>query len=152
MFTNEQSISDDDILPTESTFFLGARVKSEKSQTSIQQSTPKLTLQVMQMTMWLGIVFQLKDRENKLFEITTDNSDPDSSNGDEEITIALVHGDTSILLSDIVSRLLETTASLDVAVSFDCCLPSAELSISEKWIDFNDNVEFDNENMQVPKF
>ncbi|KAK2948751.1 hypothetical protein BLNAU_16286 [Blattamonas nauphoetae] len=88
----------------------------------------------------------------KLFEITTDDSLPDSSNADEDITIALVHGDTAILLEDIVSLLLETTASLGDLASFICCFPSSELAISEKFIHFNDSVEFVKENMQFPMF
>ncbi|KAK2961976.1 hypothetical protein BLNAU_3032 [Blattamonas nauphoetae] len=87
----------------------------------------------------------------KLFEITTDDSASDSSNGDGEITIALVDGDTSILLEDIVSMLLEIIASFGDLASFFCCLLSAELSISEKSIHFIDNVEFVKENMQLPK-
>ncbi|KAK2963064.1 hypothetical protein BLNAU_2087 [Blattamonas nauphoetae] len=86
---------------------------------------------------------------SKLFEITTDDSLPDSSNGDPEITIALVHGDTSILLEDIVSMLLDTTASLGDLSLFICCLLSAELSISEKSIHFNDSVELVKLNMQL---
>ncbi|KAK2948766.1 hypothetical protein BLNAU_16301 [Blattamonas nauphoetae] len=78
---------------------------------------------------------------SKPFEITTEDSLPDSSNGDGEITIALVHGDTSILLEDIVSMLLETTASLGDLASFFCCPVSSELSISVKCIHFNDRVE-----------
>ncbi|KAK2963101.1 hypothetical protein BLNAU_2124 [Blattamonas nauphoetae] len=89
---------------------------------------------------------------SKLFEITTDDPVPDSSNGDGEITIALVHGDTLILLSDIVSMLLETIASLGDLASFICCPLSEELSVSENWIDFNDSVEFVKENMQFSNF
>ncbi|KAK2951499.1 hypothetical protein BLNAU_13521 [Blattamonas nauphoetae] len=88
----------------------------------------------------------------KLFDITADDSVPDSSNGDEEITIALVHGDTSILLEDIVSMLLETIASLGALASFICCLASADLCMSEKSIHFIDSVEFVKENMQLPKY
>ncbi|KAK2963002.1 hypothetical protein BLNAU_2025 [Blattamonas nauphoetae] len=87
---------------------------------------------------------------SKLFEITTDDSLPDSSKGVPEITIALVHRDTSILLEDIVSMLLDTIASLGDLAPFLCCPVSSELSISEKWIDFIDSVEFVNENMQLP--
>ncbi|KAK2963059.1 hypothetical protein BLNAU_2082 [Blattamonas nauphoetae] len=160
MFTNEQSISDDDILPTDSTSFRADRVRerpipscprireeSNEHPTIDTQTDPPIdgnddvsTIPRMDPTSF----------HSKLFEITTDDSLPDSSKGDPEITIALVHGDTSILLEDIVSMLLDTTASLGDLSLFICCLLSAELSSSEKCIHFNDSVEFVNENMQLP--
>ncbi|KAK2951506.1 hypothetical protein BLNAU_13528 [Blattamonas nauphoetae] len=145
MFTNEQSISDDDNLPTDSTFCRGDRVKSNEHPTIDTETDPPRdanddvsTTPRIDPTLF----------HSKLFEITTDDSLPDSSNGDGEITIALVHGDTSIRLSDIVSMLLETIASLGDLASFICCLPSSELSTSEKSIHFIDKVEFVNENRQ----
>ncbi|KAK2940090.1 hypothetical protein BLNAU_25002 [Blattamonas nauphoetae] len=157
MFTNEQSISDDDILPTDSTSFRGVPVSerpipsfptireesNEHPTIDTETDSPRDGNDDVSTTPRIDPT----SFHSKLFEITTDDSAPDSSNGDEEITIALVHGDTSILLEDIVSMLLETIASLGDLASFFCCLPSAELSISEKSIHFNDNVEFVNENM-----
>ncbi|KAK2962907.1 hypothetical protein BLNAU_1930 [Blattamonas nauphoetae] len=136
MFTNVHPISDDDILPTNSTFFRGVRVserpipsfprireESNEHPTIDTQTDPPIdgnddvpTTPRIDPTSFHSL----------LFAITTDDSLPDSSNGDPEITIALVHRDTSILLSEIVSMLLETMASLDSLASFFCCLPSAE--------------------------
>ncbi|KAK2940092.1 hypothetical protein BLNAU_25004 [Blattamonas nauphoetae] len=159
MFTNEQSISDDDILPTDSTSFRADRVRerpipscprireeSNEHPTIDTETDPPIdgNDDVSTTPRIDPTSFHIK-----LFEITTDDSLPDSSNGDPEITIALVHGDNSILLEDIVSMLLETIASLGDLASFFCCLLSSELSISEKSIHFNDSVEFVKENMQL---
>ncbi|KAK2955786.1 hypothetical protein BLNAU_9322 [Blattamonas nauphoetae] len=157
MFTNEQPISEDDILPTDSTFFRGVRV-SERPIPSFprirEESNEHPTIDTetdppndgnddVSTTPRIDPT----SFHSKLFEITIDDSLPDSSNGDEEITIALVHGDTSILLEDIVSMLLDTIASLCAAILFLGSLPLAELSICEKWSNFNDNVEFVNKKM-----
>ncbi|KAK2951524.1 hypothetical protein BLNAU_13546 [Blattamonas nauphoetae] len=161
MFTNEQPISDDDILPTDSTFCRGVRV-SERPIPSFprirEESNEHPTIDTETDPTRDGNEdvsttprIDPTSFHSKLFEITTDDSLPDSSKGDEEITIALVHGDTSILLSEIVSMLPDTIASLDVSALFFCCLSSAEWSISEKSIHFNDSVEFVNENMQLTK-
>ncbi|KAK2962999.1 putative centrosome and spindle pole-associated protein 1 [Blattamonas nauphoetae] len=144
MFTNEQLISDDDILPTDSTFFRGVR-GSERPIPSFprirEESNEHPTIDTE--------TDPTRDANDDVS--TTPRIDPTSFHIDGEITIALVHGDTSILLEDIVSMLPDTTASLDVPFSFFWNLPLAEVSISEKSIHFNDNVEFVNENMQVPK-
>ncbi|KAK2955755.1 hypothetical protein BLNAU_9291 [Blattamonas nauphoetae] len=158
MFTNEQSISDDDILPTDSTFFRGVRVSERpipsfpkilwelnEHQTIDTQTDPKRDANDDVST---TPRIDPTSFHSKLFEITTDDSLPDSSNGDPEITIALVHGDTSILLEDIVSMLLEIIANLGDLASVFCDLPSEELSISKKSSHFIDSVEFVNENMQ----
>ncbi|KAK2948767.1 hypothetical protein BLNAU_16302 [Blattamonas nauphoetae] len=152
MFTNEQSISDDDSRPTDSTFFRGVRV-SERPIPSFptirEESNEHPTIDTQtDPTRDANDDVSTTPRidptsfHSKLFEITTDDSLPDSSNGDPEITIALVHRDTSILLEDIVSMLLDTIANLGAPVSFFCCLASSELFISEKWNHFNDSVEF----------
>ncbi|KAK2962994.1 hypothetical protein BLNAU_2017 [Blattamonas nauphoetae] len=156
MFTNQHPISDDDSLPTDSTFFRGVRV-SERPIPSFprirEESNEHPTIDTETDPTRDGNDdvsttprIDLTSFHSKLFEITTDDSLPDSSNEDPEITIALVHGDSLILLSDTVSMLHETIASLDDLASFISCLPWAELSMSEKWIDFNDNVEFIKEN------
>ncbi|KAK2951516.1 hypothetical protein BLNAU_13538 [Blattamonas nauphoetae] len=146
MFTNEQPISDDDIRPTDSTFCRGVRVSerpipsfpripkesNEHPTIDTQTDPPRDANDDVSTTPRIDPT----SFHSKLFEITTDDSLPDSSNGDGEITIALVHGDTSILLEDIVSMLLETIAK--------------ELLINDKSIHFNDNVEFVNENTQLP--
>ncbi|KAK2963061.1 hypothetical protein BLNAU_2084 [Blattamonas nauphoetae] len=161
MFTNQHPISDDDIRPTDSTFLRGVRV-SERQIPSFprirEESNEHPTIDTQtDPTMDGNDDVSTTPRidptsfHSKLFEITTDDSLPDSSNGDPEITIALVHGDTSILLEDIVSMLLDTIASLASPFSFICCLPSSALSVSEKCIHFNDSVEFIKEKMQVPK-
>ncbi|KAK2955728.1 hypothetical protein BLNAU_9264 [Blattamonas nauphoetae] len=151
MFTNEHSISDDDILSTDSTLFRGARVSerpipsfprireesNEHPTIDTQTDSPKDANDDVSTTPRIDPT----SFHSKLFEITTDDSLPDSSNADPEITIAHVHGDTSILLEDIVSMLLETIVSLGALASFFWCLLSAELSISEKCIDFNDSVD-----------
>ncbi|KAK2963034.1 hypothetical protein BLNAU_2057 [Blattamonas nauphoetae] len=161
MFTNEHPISDDDILPTASTFFRAVRVSerpipsfprirdesNEHPRIDSETDSPRDGNDDVSTTPRIDPT----SFHSLLFAITTDDSLPDSSNGDPEITIALVHGDTSILLEDIVSMLLETIASLDVPFSFFWNLPLAEVSISENWIDFKDSDEFVNENMQFPK-
>ncbi|KAK2955732.1 hypothetical protein BLNAU_9268 [Blattamonas nauphoetae] len=162
MFTNQQPISDDDILPTDSTFcrdvrdserpipsFPRIREESNEHPTiDTQTDTPKDANDDVSTTPRIDPT----SFHSKLFEITTDDSLPDSSKVEGEITIALVHRDTSILLEDIVSMLLDTIASLGDLASFICCLPSAELSIIEKSIHFNDSVEFVKENMQFSTF
>ncbi|KAK2963104.1 hypothetical protein BLNAU_2127 [Blattamonas nauphoetae] len=162
MFTNEHPISDDDSLPTDSTFFRGVRV-SERPIPSFprirEESNEHPTIDTetdppIEGNDDVSTTPRIDPTSfhSKLFEITTDDSLPDSSNRDPEITIALVQGDTSIPLEDIVSMLLETIASLGALASFFCGLPSAELSISEKSIHFNDSVEFVKENMQFSNF
>ncbi|KAK2955722.1 hypothetical protein BLNAU_9258 [Blattamonas nauphoetae] len=162
MFTNEHLISDDDILPTSSAFFRDVgvserpipsfpRIREESNQHPTIDTETDPTRDANDDVSTTPRI-DPTSFHSKLFEITTDDSLPDSSNGDEEITIALVHGDTSILLEDIVSMLLDTIASLGDLAPFICCLPSSELLKSEKWIDFNDSVEFVNENMQLPTF
>ncbi|KAK2955750.1 hypothetical protein BLNAU_9286 [Blattamonas nauphoetae] len=151
MFTNEHLISDDDILPTDSTFGRGGRV-SERPIPSFprirEESNEHPTIDTQTDPTRDGNDdvsttprIDPTSFHSKLFEITTDDSLPDSSNGDPEITIALVHGDTSILLEDIVSMLLETIASLGDLPSFICCLLSSELSISEMSSHFIDSVD-----------
>ncbi|KAK2948762.1 hypothetical protein BLNAU_16297 [Blattamonas nauphoetae] len=162
MFTNEQPISDDDSRPTDSTFFPGARVSERpipsfpriREESNEQPTIDTETDPPIDANDDVSTTPRIDPTSfrSKLFEITTNDSLPDSSNGDPEITIALVHGDTSILLEDIVSMLPETTASLGALALVFCDLPSAELSIREKCIHFNDNVEFVNENMQLPTF
>ncbi|KAK2951490.1 hypothetical protein BLNAU_13512 [Blattamonas nauphoetae] len=151
MFTKEQPISDDDILPTDSTFFRGVRVSERPipSFPRIREESnehPTIDTQTDLTNDGNGDASTTPRIDPTSFhimllEITTDDSLPDSSNGDPEITIALVHGDTSILLEDIASMLLETIASLGDLASFICCLTSAEIPNSEKWIDFNESVE-----------
>ncbi|KAK2955788.1 hypothetical protein BLNAU_9324 [Blattamonas nauphoetae] len=122
MFTNEHPISDDDILPTDSTFFRALRV-SERPIPSFprirRESNEHPTIDTeTDPTNDANDDVSTTPRIDptsfhiKLFEITTDDSLPDSSKVEGEITIALVHGDTSILLEDIVSMLLETIASI----------------------------------------
>ncbi|KAK2951519.1 hypothetical protein BLNAU_13541 [Blattamonas nauphoetae] len=122
MFTNEHPISDDDILPTSAAFFRDVRV-SERPIPSFptirEESNEHPTIDTQtDPTNDANDDVSTTPRidptsfHSKLFEITTDDSLPDSSKVDEEITIALVHGDTSILLEDIVSMLPETIASL----------------------------------------
>ncbi|KAK2955725.1 hypothetical protein BLNAU_9261 [Blattamonas nauphoetae] len=162
MFTNEHPISDDDIRPTDSTFCRGVRVNERpipSFPTIREESNQHPTIDTQTDSTRDGnddvsttpridpTSFHIE-----LFEITTDDSLPDSSNGDEEITIALVHRDTSILLEDIVSMLLETIASLGDLASFFCCLASSEWSISEKSIHFIDRVEFVKQIKQLVKF
>ncbi|KAK2948749.1 hypothetical protein BLNAU_16284 [Blattamonas nauphoetae] len=157
MFTNEHPISDDESLPTDSTFFRGVRVSERPipSFPRIREESnehPTIDTQTDPTDDGNNDVsttprIDPTSFHSKLFEITTDDSLPDSSNADEDITIALVHGDTSILLEDIVSMLLETIASLGDLASFIFCLLSKELSISEMCIHFNDSVEFVNKNM-----
>ncbi|KAK2963040.1 hypothetical protein BLNAU_2063 [Blattamonas nauphoetae] len=136
MFTNEHPISDDDILPTDSTFFRDVRVSerpipsfprirresNEHPTIDTQTDPPRDGNDNVSTTPRIDPT----SFHSKLFEITTDDSLPDSSNRDPEITIALDHGDTSILLEDIVSILLETVASLGDLASFICCLPFSE--------------------------
>ncbi|KAK2955724.1 hypothetical protein BLNAU_9260 [Blattamonas nauphoetae] len=136
MFTNQQPISDDDILPTDSTFcrdvrdserpipsFPRIREESNEHPTIDTQTDPTRDANDDVST---TPRIDPTSLHSKLFEITTDDSLPDSSKVDEEITITLVHGDTSILLEDIVSMLLEIIPSLGDLASFICCLPSAE--------------------------
>ncbi|KAK2948773.1 hypothetical protein BLNAU_16308 [Blattamonas nauphoetae] len=142
MFTNQQPISDDDILPTDSTFFRGARV-SERPIPSFprirEESNEHPTIDTQ--------TDPTNDANDDVS--TTPRIDPTSFHN-PEINIALVHRDTSILLEDIVSMLLETIASLGDLAPFICGLPSADLLVSQTSIHFNDRVEFVNENMQVP--
>ncbi|KAK2948771.1 hypothetical protein BLNAU_16306 [Blattamonas nauphoetae] len=136
MFTNEHPTSDDDIRPTDSTFLRDVRV-SERPIPSFprirEESNEHPTIDTQtDPTNDANDDVSTTPRidptsfHSKLFEITTDDSLPDSSNGDEEIIIALVHRDTSILLEDIVSMLLDTITSLGDLASFFCCLPSSE--------------------------
>ncbi|KAK2946096.1 hypothetical protein BLNAU_19004 [Blattamonas nauphoetae] len=162
MFTNEQPISDDDILPTDSTFSRGVGVSERPipSFPTIREESnehPTIDTETDPINEGNDDVsttprISPTSFHSLLFEITTDDSLPDSSNVDGEITIALVHGESSILLSEIVSMLLDTIASRGNLASFICRLPSSDMLISEKSIHFNDNDEFVNENMQVPKF
>ncbi|KAK2958376.1 hypothetical protein BLNAU_6646 [Blattamonas nauphoetae] len=162
MFTNEQQISDDEILPISSFLFRDVRVSerpipsfprtiwelNEHPTIDTEIDTPRsANADVSTKPRISPISFH-----SLLFEITTDDSVVDSSDVDGEIRIGLVHGNTSILLSDINSMLLDTISSLGDLPSFFCCLPSAELSIGEKCIHFNDNVELFNENMELPKW
>ncbi|KAK2958843.1 hypothetical protein BLNAU_6092 [Blattamonas nauphoetae] len=161
MFTNQQPISDDEILPTSSVCFRDVRVRERpipsfprilvesKEHPTIDTETdpPKSgNAGVSTMPCNSPTSFLIK-----LFFITTDDSFPDFSLVDGEITIGLVSGDSSILLSDIVSMLFDTIASLGDLTPFVFVLPSADLSMSEKSIHFNDTVEFVNENTQLPK-
>ncbi|KAK2956829.1 hypothetical protein BLNAU_8283 [Blattamonas nauphoetae] len=161
MFTNEHPISDDNILPTSSAFFRGVRV-SERPIPSFprirEESNEHPTIETETDPPMSGnddasttpridpTSFHIK-----LFEITTDDSVADSSNVEGEITIALVHGADSILLSDINSMLLETIASLGDLSLLICRLPFVEWSRSEKSILFNDSVELFKQNMQFPR-
>ncbi|KAK2963042.1 hypothetical protein BLNAU_2065 [Blattamonas nauphoetae] len=134
MFTNEHPISDDDILPTDSTFLRAVRVSerpipsfprilwesNEHATIDTQTDPPRDGNDNVSTTPRIDPT----SFHSKLFEITTDDSLPDSSNRDPEITIGLVHGDNSSLLEDIVSMLLDTIASLGDLASFICCLPS----------------------------
>ncbi|KAK2956820.1 hypothetical protein BLNAU_8274 [Blattamonas nauphoetae] len=136
MFTNEQPISDDETvrvsdMPIPS--FPRILVESNEHPTIETDTDPPIdgNADVSTMPRISPTSF-----ENVHFIMTTDEEVEDSSIVDDEITIALVHGDTSILLSDIVSMLLDTTA---------------KLSTSEKPIHFSDSVELVKQNIQVTK-
>ncbi|KAK2955117.1 hypothetical protein BLNAU_9846 [Blattamonas nauphoetae] len=158
MFTNEQLINDDEIIPTSTLFFRAARVSerpipsvprivcelNEQPTSEIDRDPPNAgNASVSTTPHKCPISFEI---EHSL--TTTDECMGDSSNFDGEIRIALVIDETSIVLSDIVSMLPDTTASREVRNSFLGCLRSSEWSTSEKWSESNDSVEFVNEKMQ----
>ncbi|KAK2958198.1 hypothetical protein BLNAU_6902 [Blattamonas nauphoetae] len=159
MFANEQPINDDEIAPIASSLFRAVRVSerpipsvpripcelNEQPTIEIDGEVPRPGKSDVSKTPRISPTsFKIEH-----FFTTTDDSVAFFSNVESEIRIGLVHGDTSILHSEIVSMPLNTIASLDNLASFLCCLPSAELSISEKLIHFNDRVELANENMDL---
>ncbi|KAK2941948.1 hypothetical protein BLNAU_23130 [Blattamonas nauphoetae] len=147
MFTNEQPISDDEIIPTSSALFRAVCVR-ERPIPSVPRTSCELnehaTIEIDRVAPKSGNTgvstkpcnWPLSLEIEHCF-ITTDDCDADSSNVDGEIRIGLVPDETSIKLSDIVRMLLETIASF-----------FGQLETSEKWSDFIDIVEFVNENMQ----
>ncbi|KAK2945548.1 hypothetical protein BLNAU_19505 [Blattamonas nauphoetae] len=158
MFTNEQPISDDEIVPIFSAFFQAVCV-SERPIPFVPRTSCELnkqpTIEIERDAPQSGNAgVSTRPRNWSLsFEIehlfTTINDEVvDPSNIDGEIRIALVIDETSTALSDTVSTLPETMASLAVCASFLCFLDCSELAAREKWSDFNDSVELLNENMQ----
>ncbi|KAK2945865.1 hypothetical protein BLNAU_19233 [Blattamonas nauphoetae] len=121
MFTNEQPISDDEILPTSSSRFRVVRVSDRpipsfpkiraesNEQPAIDTETePSVDGNADVSTTPANFPFSFKIKQ---FFSTTDDSGFDSSNVDGEITIALDHAEISILLSDIVSMLQSDQSS-----------------------------------------
>ncbi|KAK2950280.1 hypothetical protein BLNAU_14772 [Blattamonas nauphoetae] len=104
MFTNEQLMSDEEILPMSSSLFRGVRAICELNEhpTIDTETDPPMSgnADVSTIPRISPTSFHIQ-----LFSITADDSVPDFSNVDEEIRIALVDGESSILLSDIVSVL-----------------------------------------------